>query len=298
MFRNKKTILAFLIGFITLLFGLYHYWPEGRLRLIFCDVGQGDAILIVKGFNQVLIDGGPNDKVVGCLSEHMPFWDREIEAVVLTHPQSDHLTGLVAVAERYNVKQYIINSIVNDTKLFWRWRKEVIETGTPIFNPKLGDEIKVGDLVMQVLWPRERFKNDLVWKGEATTEKILGTASYSGNLNETSIVLQLSFGDFDALLSGDIVFDIEEQIEIDGEAIEVLKIPHHGSKYSSSEEFLQKIAPDLAVICVGKNRWGHPDPEVLGRLGNLGIKTLRTDLDGEVEIVSDGGEWRILPDHQ
>lgn len=291
MHRNKKTILAFLIGFITLLFGFYHYWPDQRLHLVFCEVGQGDAILIVKGFNQVLIDGGPNDKVIECLSEQMPFWDREIETVVLTHPQSDHLTGLVAVAERYNVKQYIINSIVNDTKLFWRWRKEVIETGTPIFNPKLGDEIKVGDLVMQVLWPRERFKNDLVWQREASTEKILGTASYSGNLNETSIVLQLSFGDFDALLSGDIGFDTEKEIDVGSEAIEVLKIPHHGSKYSSSEEFLKQVRPALAVISVGKNTFGHPSPELIERLRNLGIKVLRTDQNGEVEIVSDGEGW-------
>lgn len=291
LLRDKKPIIVFLIGLITLIFGFYYYWPEERLHLVFCEVGQGDAILIVKGFNQVLIDGGPNDKVVDCLSEHMPFWDREIEAVVLTHPQSDHLTGLIAVAERYNVKQYIINSIVNDTKLFWRWREEVIETGTPIFNPKLGDEIKVGDLVMRVLWPRERFKNDLVWKGEATTEKILGAASYSGNLNETSIVLQLSFGQFDALLSGDIGFDIENQIDVGSEAIEVLKIPHHGSKYSSSEEFLQKVAPDLAVICVGKNAFGHPAPELIEKLGDLGIKVLRTDQNGEIEIVSDGERW-------
>lgn len=279
---------------LTLLFGFYHYWPDQKLHLVFCNVGQGDAILVRKGFNQVLIDGGPNDRVMECLGEYMPFWDRELEAVVLTHPQSDHLTGLASVVERYTVKQYIINSIVNDTKLFWQWREEVIEAGTPIFNPKQGDEIKIGGLSLRVLWPRERFKNDLVWQREASTEKVLGSASYSGDFNETSIVLQLSFGQFDALLVGDIGFDTEAQIEVGDEVIEVLKISHHGSKHSSSEEFLEKISPDLAVISVGKNPWGHPTEEVLGRLGDLGIRLLRTDQDGEVKIISDGRKWGVV----
>lgn len=291
--KYRKRIIAIIIGLITLLFGFWYYRPDEKLHLVFCDVGQGDAILISRGKEQVLIDGGPNEEVLTCLSGHMPFWDRKIEMVVLTHADADHLTGLVSVIERYDVKQLVINSIVKDTKLFLKWREEVIEAGIPVFNPKVGDVIKVGDFQLEVLWPEERYKNDLVWERDIVAEKILGAAGYSGDLNETSIVMELVFGNFDALLAGDIGFDAESQIGMVGDDIEVLKIPHHGSKNSLSKGFLEKVDPELAVISVGKNSFGHPSEEVLEKLRNLGIKVLRTDQNGEIEVVSDGKKWGV-----
>ena len=92
-----KKILAFLAILTALIWAAVFSFPDNSLHLIFCDVGQGDAILVKKGFNQVLIDGGPDERVLGCLSENLPFWDRTLEMVVLTHPQADHLTGLVPI---------------------------------------------------------------------------------------------------------------------------------------------------------------------------------------------------------
>ncbi len=285
-----KKLLAFLAFMAGLIWAAVFYFPDKNLHLVLCDVGQGDAILIKRGFNQILIDGGPDERVLECLSDNLPFWDRTIEIVFLTHPQADHLTGLISVLERYNVRHFVINNIVNDTERFWRFREALIEEGTEIYNPKVGERIELADMTFTVLWPEEKLGSSLVWQKE-TKEKGLGAAAYAGNLNETSVVLKLSFGHFDALLTGDIGQAAEKKLAA-GE-VEVLKVAHHGSKYSTSTEFLKKTQPDLAVISVGKNRFGHPTEEVLARLASTGAKILRTDQNGEIEIISDGQEWRV-----
>ena len=98
-------------------------WPDDQLHLVFCNVGQGDAILISRGFKQILIDGGPDEKVIQCLSNNLPFWDRKIELVVSTHPDSDHITGLISVLERYQVQVIAINNLAKDSERFWRFRE-------------------------------------------------------------------------------------------------------------------------------------------------------------------------------
>ena len=130
----------------------------------------------------------------------------------------------------------------------------------------------------------------MVWV-RPESPQVLGLTAFAGKFNETAIVGQLSFGNFDALLTGDIGFDTEEKLVLT--PIEVLKIAHHGSKYSSGEDFLAKLKPALAVISVGKNSYGHPTAEVLGRLRDLGIKILRTDEAGDIEIISDGQNWQV-----
>lgn len=287
-----KKLLAFLAFLAALIWAAVFYFPDNNLHLVFCNVGQGDAILVSKGFNQVLIDGGPDERVLECLSDNLPFWDRTIEMVVLTHPQADHLTGLISVLERYNVGHFVVNNIVNDTERFWRFREALIEEGTEIYNPKVGDKIKIANMSFTVLWPQEKLGNPLVWKREAR-EKVLGASAYSGDFNETSVVLYLQFGNFCALLTGDIGQDTEAQLDRVGPC-QVLKVAHHGSKYSTSAEFLKKTQPDLAVISVGKNRFGHPTREVLDRLTSAGAKILRTDQKGEIEIVSDGRGYRVI----
>lgn len=264
--------------------------PDTKLHLVFCDVGQGDAILASLGSTQMLIDGGPNDRVLECLAKHMPFWDKTIELVVVTHPEADHLTGIVSVIERYNVVQIISNSLVADSALFSRFRDAVIDRQIPVFSPKYGDKIEIAKLELKILSPAEKLGNELVWV-RPESPQVLGLTAFAGKFNETAIVGQLSFGNFDALLTGDIGFDTEEKLVLT--PIEVLKIAHHGSKYSSGEDFLAKLKPALAVISVGKNSYGHPTAEVLGRLRDLGIKILRTDEAGDIEIISDGQNWQV-----
>jgi len=288
--KNSKIILIFLLLLAGLVWGVAAQLPDGRFHLIFCDVGQGDAILVVKGSNQVLIDGGPNEKVLTCLSNHLPFWDRQIELVVATHPEADHLTGLVSVIQRYRILQIVSNSLLADSGIFQKFRSEVVNHQTPVHSPKIGEEIKIGEIKLKILYPSEKLGEEIVWKTLAEP-KVLGLSTYTGNFNKTAIVALLEFEDFQALLAGDVGVEEEKFLPALGE-IEVLKVAHHGSKYSTSEEFLAATRPKLAVISVGaNNRYGHPAPEVLERLRTVGAQVCRTDLEGEIEIVSDGKNW-------
>lgn len=286
-----KYPLITLVLVLSLAFGFVKSFPDDNLHLIFCDVGQGDAILAVRGQTQILIDGGPSEKVLGCLSKHLPFWDRTLEMVVLTHPEYDHLTGLVSVVERYTVNQIVANSLLTESGVFSKFREEVIAKKIPVYSPKYGDKIKIGKLEMAILFPLEKLGSEMVWKTSDNLQ-VLGLSNYTGNFNETAIVSRLGYDKFKALLTGDIGVEQEKEIIPELEKFDVLKVAHHGSKYSSSKEFLERIKPALAVISVGAaNRYGHPTSEVLERLRNLDIKILRTDLDGDIEIVSDGKSW-------
>jgi len=289
--KNSKIILIFLLLLAGLVWGVAAQLPDGWLHLVFCDVGQGDAILVVKGSNQVLIDGGPNEKVLTCLSNHLPFWDRQIELVVATHPEADHLTGLVSVIQRYIILQIVSNSLLADSGIFQKFRTEVVNRQIPVHSPQAGEEIKIGEIKLKILYPLEKLGQEIVWK-TLEESKILGLSAYTGNFNKTAIVALLEFGDFQALLTGDVGVKEEEKFLPSLGEIEVLKVAHHGSKYSTSEEFLAATRPKLAVISVGaNNRYGHPAPEVLERLRTVGAQVCRTDLEGEIEIVSDGKNW-------
>ncbi len=275
-FKRTKIILISLVLVVGLIWAAIFSLPDNQLHLVFCDVGQGDAILIYQGSNQILVDGGPNQSVLNCLSNHMPFWDREIEMVVATHPDADHITGLIDVIERYNVKYFVLNSVGKDSAVYREFEKAVLEEKTPVYFPEKGDKINLELIKLAVLWPQSQ-------------EKVLGATTMEKEANETSVVLQLSYGDFDVLLTGDISSQIESLLNL--EDVEVLKVAHHGSKYSTSEEFLKESQPELAVISVGKNSFGHPTKEVLEKLSNLGIKVMRTDQEGEIEVVSNGETW-------
>lgn len=275
-FKSAKIILTSLFLIIGLIWVAIFSLPENKLHLVFCNVGQGDAILATKGSTQILIDGGPGDEVLNCLSHHLPFWDREIEMVFATHPESDHITGLIDVIERYNVKQFVVNSLGKNSATFKKFQEEVLAEGAKVYFPKAGDEIKLGSIQLTILWPLFQ-------------EKVLGATTIEREVNDTSVVFKLSFGNFDALFTGDISSKVEPQLELSD--IEVLKVSHHGSKYSTSNEFLKKIQPELAIISVGKNPFGHPTNEVIKRIRELGIGILRTDEQGEIEVVSDGKNW-------
>lgn len=276
--RHLKNPLFWLGLGLVLVWVAVFQQPDHQLHLVFCDVGQGDAAIISYRTSQILIDGGPNNQVLQCLSENLPFWDRQIEMVIATHPDADHISGLVDVIERYRVRYFLINSVGKDSAVFEEFERTVLAENTSIYFPQVGDQIKIESLTISFIWPPSQ-------------EKVLGATTLEKEVNETSLVFQLSFGQFDALFPGDISSKIEAQLEL--KDVEVLKIPHHGSKYSSSQGFLEKSAPELAVISVGKNSFGHPTQEVIERLNDQAIEILRTDQEGGIEIISDGEKWGI-----
>ena len=124
---KKKTLILIFLLFLITLASFVIFWPDNKVHLIACDVGQGDGILITKGFTQILIDGGPNDRILGCLARNMPFWDRTIELLINTHQDKDHLYGLNSVIKRYSVKSLFINSTAVESKLFADFHQQVLE---------------------------------------------------------------------------------------------------------------------------------------------------------------------------
>lgn len=275
-------------GFALFFAGLlliFYFSSLGELRIIACDVGQGDGLLIVTpGGKQVVVDGGPGNKMAGCLSNNMPFWDRTVEVVLNTHPQEDHLEGLVGVLENYKVKTVAVSGIEAKTGFFDAWEKDLAIEQARIYNPKAGDKVildngRNGGVGMEILWP-PNYKYDS-WA--LVTPK---------DLNESSVVFRLSYGQFCAYFTGDIPMEILETL-ID-KPCQVLKIAHHGSKTGTSEKILDSAKPKVVIIQAGKNnRYGHPHKEVLDLLGDSQVQVLRNDLDGEVEVATDGMIIRV-----
>lgn len=275
---NSKQIFYWWIFIIAVIWSFILSWPRGSY-LIGCDVGQGDALLITSGFNQVLIDGGPNNKVQQCLAENMPFWDRKIELVVNTHPDADHYKGLHQVVKNYRVEKFVTNNLLNSSEYFLEFRKTVLDQGIPIYLPRQGDLIEVGDLQFKVLWPEDQQNDYYAWDNDFVVDDNVLGAKKQG-FNNQSIVLLFQKGGFNALLTGDIDMKIEELLIDEGlPDIELLKVAHHGSKYSTSEKLLDQVKPEVAVICVGENAWGHPTKEVLKKLVKKDVEILRTDVD-------------------
>ncbi|MFA5714348.1 MAG: ComEC/Rec2 family competence protein [Candidatus Paceibacterota bacterium] len=249
------------------------------LQVSFFDVGQGDSVFIQTPQNhQVLIDGGPSySKVLDGLSSEMSSWDKEIDLIILTHPESDHMTGLLSVLENYKVDNILWTGVEKDGEKFEIWERMISEEGADIHYANSGDKVVMNDIVLEIISPEEFLKEQ-----------------YFKESNDTAIVSKLYYKDSTFLFTGDISFKTEKKLLEDNIDSDVLKVAHHGSKYSTSQEFLDKVSPLLSVIQVGKNSYGHPTEEVLTRLDNSGIKVLRNDTNGNIKIVSDGTNYKII----
>ncbi|MEK7494516.1 MAG: MBL fold metallo-hydrolase [Patescibacteria group bacterium] len=245
--------------------------PEPSTYVTFLSVGQGDAILISQGKNQVLIDGGRNGKTLLMrLGRHIPFWDRNIETVIATHPDSDHIGGLPDVLEAYTVETVLTTGATSDTET------------SRIFK-EASSKAKLGEQKMFV-----GGKIAFPYGGELTIE--YPRSSFSGNVEETnatSIVGRFQYGETSFLLTGDLA--AEETVLLNEKPVTILKAAHHGSKYSTSDAFLDFVQPKEAVISVGKNSYGHPSEDVLRRLRAKNILIRRTDQEGDISYRCDFG---------
>lgn len=298
MFRSKFTLRSVYAGLIligSLVWLAVFSFPDNQLHLVFCDVGQGDAILITKGFNQILIDGGPNDKVLNCLTNNMPFFDRTIEVLALTHPEADHLTGIISVIEKYQVETFVCGPEGNNSAIYAALREKLrvkSEKGEiKIENPYTGDKIRLGDIRLQTLWPEKNwFANKLSntaanFNADSTGSSVLGLQTGNLKLNQFSLVFLLQYKDFNVLLMGDADSKVQNDILLFNSlsSLDIVKFPHHGSKTGMTEDFLATIKPKEAVISVGRNSYGHPTTEVLDLLKKYNVRIRRTDLEGEIK---------------
>ncbi len=251
--------------------------PDDNLHVSFLDVGQGDAILIQKGSRQILIDGGPDPQaVIRALGEKMPFWDRTLDLAVLTHSSADHVTGLVEVLKRYRVKQALYPKADFSSSIYNEWLRLLEEKNIPVTLAESDQCINLDGTIIEVLNPRP-----------AT---LTGTQS---DIDNNAIVLRVKTGEVSFLLTADIMQEAEFELIYSRAELEstVLKVAHHGSATSTSEEFLSVANPMIAVISVGENNtFGHPRNEVLARLEAIVGKDniYRTDENGTVEFITDG----------
>lgn len=268
--------LAFLIC-------LYGYqlikFSDNKLHITFCDVGQGDGIHIrTPEGEDILIDGGPDSKVLNCLEKHMPFWDRQIEAVYMTHPDADHLTGLIYVIKSYKVIYFGTSKAPKSTAAFDELHKVLDQKNIKVNYLYKGDSLKTkSGLKMNILWPTHEFAQNP-----------------SEDTNDYSLVQFFQFGDFTALFTGDVPHVYLNSIMPGIKSLDLFKPPHHGSKTGVDEFTFQHIIPKFAVISSGReNRYGHPNKEVLDILQGLKIRYKNTADEGDIEIVSDGEKWYV-----
>lgn len=264
----------------VLLFWLYWRAPH-NLEVDFLDVGQGDAILIKAPAGQnILIDGGPDKTVIKRLGENLPWWDKKIDLMILTHPHDDHVTGLIDVLKRYQVKKILYTGVAHNAPNYLTWLKLVRDKKSPLAIIDKEQTIDLGaGAKLEILYPDESFLNKTV-----------------DDLNQSSIVIKLTHGQNKFLLTGDAGELVEKNLVGRGADLtaDVLKIGHHGSDTSSSEAFLDKIQPRLAIISVGEdNQFGHPNLRIIKRLERLEAKIYRTDENGTIRLVSDGREVKL-----
>ncbi|MDP2934883.1 MAG: ComEC/Rec2 family competence protein [Dehalococcoidia bacterium] len=254
--------------------------PDDRVRVDFLDVGQGDAILIRTPSYKVLVDGGPSPQTVARrLGERLPFWDRRIDLIVLTHPHEDHLMGLMEVLQRYQVGGILATPYEHDSTLYRQWRVLIRDRGVRYVIAGQGQEVRLGsEARLRVLLP--------------------GVSLFQGtdsDPNNNSVVLRLEVGGFSALLPGDIEEEAQQKLLAEQLGLEsqVLKVPHQGARNALSEGFLGRVNPQVAVISVGeKNPFGHPAQETIQKL--QGISVFRTDQQGTIEVETDGRGYRVV----
>lgn len=291
---NKRIwfYILFLIVLITSTIWLaVLFFPEKEFKIIACDVGQGDAILAVYGKTQILFDGGPDNSVLDCLNENISFWDRKIEIIVLTHPQKDHYVGLIEVLKRYDVENFLTTELDSDSQDFRVLKKAVGGEGSAVHSAKSGMRMRLGLIYLDIVWPMEDFVSEkssrVLSESSEESSKVLGTRTTDSDPNDFSIVANIRFKKFDALMTGDIGPGVTDEIIKTGllKDVDYIKIPHHGSKNGITEELLDITNPEVAVISSGKNNpYGHPHEEALKILRDRDIKILRTDSGEDVVI--------------
>ena len=252
---------------------------EGLLTVAFLDVGQGDAIFIETPDGvQMLIDGGPDSSVLRALAKQMPVGDRDLDVVLATHSDKDHIGGLVDVLERYEVDSIITTNNKNDTTVSEAFIMESLQESAVNYTANFGQQLALG---------------------ASTSLLILSPAGDVSNweTNTASIVAQLRYGDIEFMLTGDMPSGIEDYLvrtQGGNLASEVLKLGHHGSRTSTSGDFLDAVQPKYAIVSAGKdNSYGHPHGEVVDKVRERKIKMLNTAEEGSVVFKSDGQTvWR------
>lgn len=250
-----------------------------NLKIWFFDIGQGDAIFIeTPNRYQILIDGGPDKSVLAKLGSVMLPWDRSIDAVIFTHPDADHITGLPAVLDRYQVDAIYETGLDHTTSVMQSLEAAIASEAAEHYFLAAPRTLFIDGVRFDIISPSTNYQGRIIKDN-----------------NAASLVIKLTYGETSLLLTGDA--EVENEILFGPVAgdIDVLKTGHHGSLTSTSVEFLDAVTPEVAIISVGEdNRYGHPHPAVLQRLKQRQVQIFRTDQDGDILLISNGGEPEVF----
>lgn len=280
--RHKEKVIIIFCALCMLDIFLYTQIADRgvnkNLSIYFLNVGQGDSqLVILPGNVKVLIDGGPiNGKVLSELANAFPGTDRYIDLVVMSHAQTDHFGGLIDVFKTYKVGAFLWSGREGTAKSFTDLKNVISENETRTILVASGDTVRYGESAFHVLSPLSEFMN-------------------SKELNDTTVVLELESKNIKTIFTGDISSKIEGVLIKNKllDSVDILKVPHHGSKYSSSQDFIEILKPKLSIVEVGKNSYGHPAPQTLMNLLDVGSSIYRTDEYGTMRVLIDGKKMRV-----
>lgn len=268
---KKILIIVILLSLSIVIFSLFQSLNDHSTKIVFCNVGQGDAAYIrINNRFDLLIDAGPDRKVLDCLGKYMPFYDRKIELAFLSHPNNDHYNGYFFITDRYQIDKFItVNSSIV-SKTYKKLLQKISDKKIPLLFNVSGEKIKVENGQLTFFWPPKNF--------------------ISSNDNDFSQILLFQENNFRVLFTGDaspfvlskLLHPVGAILESPLHNIDVLKVPHHGSKNGLTESIIKYLRPKTAVISVGKNSYGHPNQGVLDILNKYSVKIRRTDREGDV----------------
>ena len=243
---------------------------KSNLEIYFFDVGQADSIFIKNNDDTMLIDGGNNadgNNLVNYLRDELKI--KDIDIIVGTHPHEDHIGGMDEVIDSFSIGKIYLPDATTTSKTFESLLDSIEKKDYNISIPIEDEVFELGNLKFKVIY----------------------TGSDENDLNNTSIVLKMIFGNTSYLFTGDATSKTEKLILDKDINVDVLKVGHHGSKYSTTDKFLEKVKPKYAIIQVGKdNNYNHPNKETLERLDKYNVKVYRTDIDNTIKLISDGNK--------
>lgn len=278
LFLGALFVIAIVIGIAV--FSKSTADTNKNLKVYFFDVGQGDSEYIkTPDGKDILIDGGPDDKVLQELGKVMDFGDRRIDLVVLTHPHADHLTGLVDVILRYDIGEVWESGVEYPSATYDVWKSEIKNKNIPDKFVSASDEkdFNIGAIKFLVLYPLSSLKNQKI-----------------DNLNNASVVTELKDGNFTSLFLADAEKSVQGKFLDKLSKTTIVKVGHHGSENGLLEDVLKVTRPAIAVIEVGKdNKYGHPAASTIALLKSYAAQIFRTDQDGTVEVDWDGTSYSV-----
>lgn len=284
---NFKKFLTIVIFGVLTFFGYWYFSQKNKTtKVVFCDVGQGDASYIrIKNQFDLLIDAGPDRKILNCLGKYMPFYDKKIELAIISHPQKDHYGGFLFLLDRYKFEKILIPPIKSSSTEFRQLIEKINQKNIILNFPLADNKINILNSQLIFFWPSKDFlAKNLIFDSPQLNNQVLGVTSL--DINYFSLVFLFKENSFKILYTGDapsLILTKISNLYQSNIKTSILKIPHHGSKNGLNDFFLKLADPTLAVISVSsKNSFGHPHQKVLEMLKAQGIKIRRTDIEGDI----------------